>query len=269
MRGGRGGRGGRGRGGGGRGGRGGRKKDEDGKGDKTNAQGLRGADPFERLDAAETELDNAMRFGVAEKYEPKMDVDSLLEFAPASGINAAGRRAAVLQELSTLGAAEHVGMSKGLIPRHHAENIERQGVTFFASPADKEAAEAYLQDKKSQEQQKEGAEGEADAQAKTDAPTQPIITPAEESVRQVVLDTAVTGKHEAPAFATDLHAIVRSLQLRSGSYRAKDMATFMTKLEKLAGPPKAAAAEPTPAAEAPKAKKSTAKKATKKEATKA
>ncbi|KAK3177621.1 hypothetical protein K4F52_009623 [Lecanicillium sp. MT-2017a] len=259
-------RGGRGRGGGARGGRGrGQKKDEDG---KANAPGLRGVDPFERMDAAETELDNAMRFGVTETYEPKMDVNSVLEFAPSSGINGAGRRAAVLQELSTLGAAEQVGTPKGLVARHHAENLERQGVMFFASPADKAAAETYLQNKKKQEQQKEGAEGEGDAAAKTEEPTQPIITGAEESLRQVVLDSAVAGKHEAPAFATDLHSIVRSLQLRSGSYKAKDMSAFMAKLEKLAGPPKAAAPEPAAKPAEAKTKTSTAKKTTKKEAAK-
>jgi hypothetical protein len=225
------------------------------------------------LDPAEQELDKAMRFGVAENYEPKLDVNSVLEFAPASGINAAGKRAAVLQQLSTLGAGEHVGAPMVLVPRNNAEALEQQGLLFFASPAEKEAVEAYLQEKKRQEelakQQSEGAEGaegesaaqtQAEAAAKAVAPVEPIITSAEESVRNVIVDAAVSGKHEAPAFATDMHSIVRSIQLRTGSYKAKDMAAFMAKLEKLAGPPKPAAPEGLAANKS----EATAKKSTKK-----
>ena len=267
---------GRGGGGGGRGGRSrGKEKGEEGKDDKKNAQGPKGADPFDRLDSAELELDNAMRFGVTDKYEPKMDVNSVLEFAPASGVNAAGQRAAVMQQLSMLGAGEHVGAPMGLVPRSNAEGLEQQGMRFFASPAEKEVVEAYLQEKKRHEelakQQPEGAEaaeGESAAQtegegaAKADTPVEPIITSAEESVREAIVDAAVAGKHEAPAFATDMHSIVRSLQLRSVSYKAKDMAAFMAKLEKLAGPPKPAAPERPAAKKAePKAKKATKKAA--------
>ncbi|KAK5992820.1 hypothetical protein PT974_06240 [Cladobotryum mycophilum] len=229
------GRGGRGGGGGG-GQRGGSKTGKargGGEGDKS-AAGPRGKkqDPFERMDSAEKAFDDAMRFGTKMRYNPLLTMDSLAAFMPATPTTKEGQTATVLQNLSVLGTADQVGVPEGLQARNYAEEVERNGVRFFADLKAKEAAEQYLQDKKKKNES--AAEG-GEAIAAEGADAGPIIRSAEEAIKRVILDNAVAGKHEEPRFALDPVGVARSWHLRAETYTQRDVERFEKKLASLLG----------------------------------
>ncbi|CAM1504335.1 Fc.00g019260.m01.CDS01 [Cosmosporella sp. VM-42] len=220
ARGGRGGAGFRGRGRG-RGGKGlGRRKDEDGE-DKEKER-KRQAAAFDVLDPDEQAFDNGMRFGVRTKYSPTLTLDSLSEFAPIIPTSAAGKNAAVLENLSVLGTADPVGAPQTLQARHLATEVEQNGLRFFADLKSKDAAEKYLQANKPVV---EGEEAKAD--------DGPLIASAEEAIRKVVIEKAVQGQHEAPKHASDTIGVSRAWHLRAETYTTKDVNTFEKKLTTL------------------------------------
>lgn len=239
VRGGRGGRGGGGRGAA-RGGAKGRRSDKDADKDKDKKFGKR-QDPFEVMDPYEEQFDKDMRFGVTTQYKPSLTLDSLSLFAPATPTNAAGRKATVLENLSALGTADPVGVPQDLQARSYAQDLETDGLRFFADAKAREAAEQYLQENKEIKEGEEKVEGA-------------IITDAEESVKQVIFDRAVAGTHEKMAFATGPVGVSRNWHLRAETYTGKDVDRFEKKLSALVGAKGAA-----PAAGQGKKKKAEAK----------
>lgn len=184
-------------------------------------------------------LDTVNRFGAVTDFVPKVD-STLSDLVPvAGGDNPATRRAAVLKTMSSLGSADGVALSAHLQPSGYTEGLEKHGVQFFADPTDKEAVQKHL----------EGLEGEEKVE----------MGEVEDALKKVILDQAVLGKHEAPKFATDTAGIVKSLYLRSNTYRQQDVALFEKKLMSVLSKVKAAA--PKPAAPAKKGKAAKAKSA--------
>ncbi|KAM5355439.1 hypothetical protein ACJ41O_002085 [Fusarium nematophilum] len=217
TRGGRGGRGGGGLRGRGRG-RGGkregrRRDDEDGKGRKRQ-------DEFSGMDPDEQFFDDTMRFGVPTEYAPSLTIDAIADFAPAVPTTATGKSSTVLQNLSVLGTADHVGAPQAFQAKHYASEIEAGGVRFFADVEAKHAAEKHLQEKTPQ------AEGGAENSGAT-------ISDAEEAVRTVITQRAINGQHETPKFATDPVGLSRSWHLRAETYSTNDVNSFEKKLTSL------------------------------------
>lgn len=208
---------------GGRGGRGGAKGRPRGKEDedKDKKFGKR-QDPYEVMDPYEEQFDKDMRFGVTTTYKPSLTMDSLSPFAPATPTTETGRRATVLESLSALGTADPVGVPQDLQARSYAEDLESDGLRFFADGKGREAAERFLQEKRT--------EGEGE-----------IIKDAEESVREVVFKKAVMGEHEKMVFKQDPVGVSRNWHLRAETYTRKDVETFQKKLTSLLGGKKAAA----------------------------
>lgn len=140
-----------------------------------------------------------------------------------------------MKNLSILGGADPVGTPQNLQARNDAEDLEKDGLRFFADVKAKEAAEQYLQERKKNLSQSEVGGDAAAATAET-VPEERIISDAEESIRNVILDDAVFGKHEALKFASDPVGVSRSWHLRAETYRQKDVEDFEKKLTSLIGP---------------------------------
>ncbi|KAG8674927.1 hypothetical protein FPOAC2_00967 [Fusarium poae] len=210
---GRGGRGGRGRGRGGRGGsRGDRRKDDDDK-DRN-----RDRNEFNNLDPDEQSFEDSIRFGMRSEYAPSLTLESINQFAPVAPSTASGKSATVMQNLSVLGTADHVGAPEAFQAKYYASEIEASGIRFFADTEAKKAAEQYLQ-------------GRARAEGKE--LTGPIIAETEEAIRQVITQRAIQGQHETPKFASDPVGVSRSWHLRSETYTTHDVNSFQTKLTSL------------------------------------
>jgi hypothetical protein len=208
---GRGGRGGRGRGGRG-GNRGDRRKDDDDK-DRN-----RDRNEFNNLDPDEQSFDDSIRFGMRSEYTPSLTLESVNQFAPVAPSTASGKSAAVMQNLSVLGTADHVGAPEAFQAKYYASETEAGGIRFFADTEAKKAAEQYLQEKA----KVEGKEA-----------TGPIIADTEEAIRQVITQRAIQGQHETPKFASDPVGVSRSWHLRSETYTTHDVNSFQTKLTSL------------------------------------
>ncbi|KYK54703.1 hypothetical protein DCS_06663 [Drechmeria coniospora] len=193
--------------------------------DKDAKRGPR-QDPFEKMDPVEQEFDRAMRFGTRAAYNPSLTLDSLAPFMPASTSTAAGRTATVMQNLSILGTADPVGVPQDLQAKDYAQDLEVEGIRFFADAKAKAATEEYLQKKRREEAA--GKEGEGATTS-----TEPIVKDAEEVVRTVILDRAIVGRHEKLAFAEDAVGVARSWHLRAETYTQKDVETFEKKLKSL------------------------------------
>ncbi|KIE01270.1 hypothetical protein MAJ_02611, partial [Metarhizium majus ARSEF 297] len=187
--------------------------------DKQKKLGRR-QDPFEAMDPYEEQFDRDMRFGAATAYAPRLTPESLAPFAPATPSSAAGRRATVLGNLSALGTADPVGVPQDLQARSYAEDLESEGLRFFADAKAREAAERYLQEKR--------AEGKGEGEGE-------IIRDAGESVRSVVLDKAVRGEHEKMVFTEGPVGVARNWHLRAETYTGKDVESFEKKLNSLVG----------------------------------
>ncbi|KAM0440952.1 hypothetical protein ACHAPT_000256 [Fusarium lateritium] len=210
---GRGGAGGRGRGRG----RGG-KKEFRRRDDEDKDKASRNRDQYSTLDPDEQDFDDSMRFGIRTEYTPSLTLDSIADFAPAVPGSATGKSATVLQNLSVLGTADHVGAPQALQARHYASEVETSGLRFFADADAKQAAEKHIQDKV----QAEGGESKG-----------PAISDAEEAVRTVITQKAVSGQHETPKFASDPVGVSRSWHLRSETYTTSDVNAFEKKLTSL------------------------------------
>lgn len=159
-----------------------------------------------------------MRYGMQTEYTPSLTLESLADFAPAVSGSAAGNSATVLQNLSVLGTADHVGAPQAFQARHYASEVQADGLRFFADPEAKKAAEKYIQEKI----QAEGGESKG-----------PAISDAEEAVRKVITEKAVSGQHETPKFATDPVGVSRSWHLRAETYTTSDVNSFEKKLTSL------------------------------------
>lgn len=206
------------------------------------------------MDAAEKEFDDALRFGTRTTYTPSLDLKSLQEFIPAIATsNSDARIATIVQNLRTLGGGDPVGTPLRVQASNLAQDLERNGLRFFADAESLQAAEEYLQAKK---QQGEAAEAGTDGEPSKAAG--PIIAAAEESIRKVITERAIEGKYEAPKSATEPIGISRLLHLKSESYGPEKVAAFEQKLSSLLSSPrvaKAAQAEKAQAkAEKPQAK---------------
>lgn len=181
------------------------------------------------MDPAEQEFDDAMRFGVKAPYKPSFTVESLSAFMPANTSTAAGRSATVVQNLSVLGTADPIGAPQALQARNYAQDLEDEGIRFFADAKAKDAAETYLQRKRQEEAASK--EGEDAAPPSTER----IINDAEEAIRKVVIDKAIAGQHEKPQFAADPVGVARSWHLRAETYAQKDVESFEKKVKSLVG----------------------------------
>jgi hypothetical protein len=168
------------------------------------------------MDPYEEQFDKDMRFGVTSAYKPSLTLDSLSAFAPATPTSAAGRHATALENLSALGTADPVGVPQDLQARSYAQDLETNGLRFFADAKSKAATEQYLQESRT--------EGEG-----------VIISGAEESVRQVIFDKAIRGEHEKMVFAQEPVGVGRNWHLRAETYTGKDIESFQKKLTSLVG----------------------------------
>ncbi|KAM3508144.1 hypothetical protein MY10362_001349 [Beauveria mimosiformis] len=233
---------------GGRGGRGGGRAED---GEKRDGSGRRKgggpeADSYAVMDEAETAFDTAIRFRQPTPYDPALDVDGLLAHSPAVPTSVAGRRAAILGSLQTMGGGtgDSIGAPNGYLPNVVDGRVQQDGLAFFATPAARDLAEEQIQAK-----QREG-EGGADAATTTTTTTTTAFATVGEAVQKVVFEAAVVGTHETPRFATDVHGIVRAQHLRAGGYGPAATAMFEKKLRSLVGEPKPAAVEAERAEEA-------------------
>ncbi|KAF4344652.1 hypothetical protein FBEOM_1393 [Fusarium beomiforme] len=216
----------------GRGGRGGRAR---GRGGRTNDRSRDDEDKdkkridrneFNTLDPDEKSFDDNIRFGITSEYTPSLTLESINKFAPVAPNTASGKSAAVLQSLSVLGTADHVGAPEAFQPKYYASEIETHGIRFFADPQAKEAAERFFQ-------------GKLKAEGKES--TGPIITNTEEAIRRVITQRAIQGQHETPKFASDPVGVSRSWHLRAETYSTNDVNSFETKLTSLLAKKPAAA----------------------------
>jgi hypothetical protein len=176
------------------------------------------------MDPYEEQFDRDMRFGVTTPFQPSLTLDALSSFAPATPTSVAGRRATVLENLSVLGTADPVGVPQDLQDRSYAQDLEIDGVRFFADARGREAAERYLQGKR--------ADGDGDGEGKAEGV---IVGGAEESVRKVVFDRAVRGQHDKMASVEGPVGTSRNWHLRAETYTARDVASFEKKLLSLVG----------------------------------
>lgn len=171
-----------------------------------------------------------MRFGTPTTFQPSLTPGSLEAFAPAVPTSEAGRKAAVLQSLSVLGAADPVGTPQDLQAGSYVADLEAHGVRFFADVRSKEAARQHLQhlQRKQQDAQADKGGGEGDKE--------PVaVSDAEESVRKVIFEQAVLGEREKTAFATAPVGIARAWHLRAETWTKKDVDKFESKLASLVG----------------------------------
>ncbi|KAG6012288.1 hypothetical protein E4U41_005365, partial [Claviceps citrina] len=107
----------------------------------------------------------------------------------------------------------------------YAADLEANGVRFFADAKARDAAERVLQ------QRKQDGHGHGHGQVAQAV----VISPAEESVREVVFEQAVRGQHEKMAFPTGPAAVSRTWHLRAETWRRSDVDKFERKLTALLG----------------------------------
>lgn len=188
-----------------------------------------------RMEPAEQEFDDAMRFGVKEVFNPSIDLKSLGEFMPAVPSATAHKPATVLQNLAALGTADHVGAPERLQSASYAEDLEANGIRFFADVGEKERVEEFLQQRRHDatvaESQAGVPEGEAPSTVARD--TTPIIASAEEAIRKSITDKALAGQHEAMKQTSDPIATARMWHLRAETYTDKETNAFEKKLVSL------------------------------------
>lgn len=197
-----------------------RRRDDDKDKDKTRGRG----DQYSTLDPDEQHFEDTMRYGMRTEYTPSLTLESIADFAPAVPGSATGNSATVLQNLSVLGTADHVGAPQTFQARHYASEVEAGGLRFFADASAKQAAERHMQEK---------ARAEAEGGSGTEPPKGPAISDAEEAVRKVITQKAIGGQHETPKFATDPVGVSRSWHLRAETYKTSDVNTFEKKLTSL------------------------------------
>lgn len=191
-----------------------------------------------QMDELQTAFDKEMNFGTTTTYNPSpVTIESLLPFLPVMPSSAQSGESTVLHNLHVLGGQDKLGAPETLQARHLGRDVQNNGIRFFANPADREAADAYLSPVKWE--------------------TEPKISSAEESIRKVIVDKAIKGEHEAPKFAGDAVSVARSWHLRAETYTTQDVNKFEKKLAALL------ASKPA-ARSAPKAEKKADKKAEKK-----
>ncbi|KAM4058492.1 hypothetical protein HRG_006543 [Hirsutella rhossiliensis] len=153
---------------------------------------------------------------------------------PATPSTPAGCAAAALQNLSLLGPADPIGAPLDLQARSYAQDLEASGVRFFADANAREEAEAFLQQKRRDEAAAAAAKEGGDVAASgISSSEERIIQPADETVRQVIVDRAIVGQHEAPQYATDPIGLARSWHLRAETYSQNDVDQFEKKLQSL------------------------------------
>jgi hypothetical protein len=192
--------------------------------------------------ADELAFDRALSFGERLPYTPSLDVESLKDFMPAVPSGSTGRTATVMENLSILGTADHVGTSPGFHGQRYERELQRMGVRFFADTNDVTMTEEYIRSKVAGRRAAKARAAVADAEAAGEQPptleaeplkTEPFIRGAEDSVKQVILQRAVEGRHEKPVFAEDPAGVARARHLRSGTYRQKDVEIFEDTLNSL------------------------------------
>lgn len=196
-------------------------------------------DEDDTMDPAEREFDDAMRFGVETVFNPSVTLESLAEFMPATPITPAGRAATALQSLARIGTADPIGAPLVWQARSYAQQVEASGVHLFPDAETRAATEAYLQQKRRDEAAaKAGADGDGSGETAKDGAggggdEEPILQPASEAVRQVIMDEAIAGRHEAPRFGSDPAAVAHAWLLRSETYSPGDRDKFEAKLQSL------------------------------------
>lgn len=209
-------------------------------GDGKNAERDRRADGFsgETIDQELAALDQVNRFGAVADFEPKID-QALMDLVPGGTSTPAARRAAVLKVLETLGSTDSTSVSSNIQISGYIAELEKSGVQYFADPADKQAVKEHLE-----EAAKAAGEGETSVK----------LGEVQESLKQLILDQAVLGKHEAPQYAEDTAGTIKSQFLRSSSYRQREITQFEAKLNSILGKIKAAPAPKQAPAPAKKGK---------------
>lgn len=187
------------------------------------------------VEQSEKEFDDAIRFGTRTIYKPELTAESLLEYMPAVASKTAAKSATVLQNLNYLGTGDHIATPLGLQAGGYGDDIEANGMRYFAVPEDKNLAEAYLQEKRYTD---------AIAKAAADAPegeeptpvernNEPIIAGVEESIKKVILEKAIAGQHEALKKDTDPVTLARNWHLRNETWTGKEADAFEKKLTEL------------------------------------
>lgn len=183
----------------------------------------------EVLDEELAALDHVNRFGAVAEFQPKID-QSLIDLVPVGPSTPASRRAAVLKVLETIGSTDSTSLTSNIQVSGYIAELEKYGLQYFADPADKDAVKQRLEEL-------------ATAVGEGDAPANPVkLAEVQESLKQLILDQAVLGKHEAPQYAEDTAGTIKSQFLRSSSYRQREITQFEAKLNSILGKIKAAPA---------------------------
>ena len=210
------------------------------------------------MSAEEQALERAMASGERMPFRPSLDIESLRSFMPAVPSGANGNSAIVMENLGVLGTSDPVGAPQNMQASTYAADLERAGVRFFADVTDIPFTQQYIEqqkvrqeakDKKAAEaKEKKAAEAAAAKGEEYEAPDKPAIPEvpadgqsaavpmiggAEDSVRQVILQRAIEGRHEKPTYAEDVAGMARARHLRSGTYTQRDVNIFEAKLNSL------------------------------------
>ena len=192
-------------------------------------------DPDTLEDLAESAFHRRMAFGERTNYNPSLTLGSLEPYMPAWTNSIAGKKNTILENLATLGTSEPVNAPARLTADSYVSNIQSQGLGFFADLKGRAYTEASLQGKEP------AADGEEALFLEYKAGTRPPrLGGAEDAVKTVILDKAVAGNHEKPAFAEDAAGLARSAHLRSHTYTTRDLNAFQKKLSSLIAGRKAA-----------------------------
>ena len=206
-----------------------------------------------------------MASGEPMPFKPSLDIESLRSFMPAVPSGANGNSAIVMENLGVLGTSDPVGAPQNMQASIYAADLDRAGVRFFADVTDIPFTQQYIEQQKVRQEaaaekkalkaaskaaskavEAAAAEGEekeereaADKSAVPEVPAEgqsaavPMIGGAEDSVRQVILQRAIEGRHEKPIYAEDVAGIARARHLRTGTYTQRDVNIFEAKLNSL------------------------------------
>uniref|UniRef100_A0A8H7N7N5 Uncharacterized protein n=1 Tax=Bionectria ochroleuca TaxID=29856 RepID=A0A8H7N7N5_BIOOC len=235
------GRGGRGRGGRGGGGRGKRRDgDQDGENaERQERERVRRDEDKENAkpDPAEEALEQVVRFGTTEVFNPApVTAEALTDFMPTVPSASGSKSATVLENLQYLGTGDRVGTALGLQASGYGERLQQGGLLFFAEPETKAGLEQAMQEKRYDDAVTQAylntAEDEEPAPVERNNEVI-MMDGVEESIKQVILNKAVAGQHEAIKQASDPVGVARNWHLRSETWSEKETNLFEAKLTSL------------------------------------
>lgn len=189
------------------------------------------------MDPAEEALEQVVRFGTTEVFNPApVTAEALVDFMPTVPSASGSKSATVLENLQYLGTGDRVGTALGLQASGYGERLQQSGLLFFADPETKAGLEQAMQEKRYDDAVTEAylntAEDEEPAPVERNNEVI-MMDGVEESIKQVILNKAVAGQHEAIKQASDPVGVARNWHLRSETWSEKETNLFEAKLTSL------------------------------------